>query len=191
MDYNHIKLFIAQVGDPLHILNLQPGASKKEVKSAYKEMARIHHPDKTQHATSDMFIKIKKAADFLQDDANSAAYHKYLATLKLREEELSHATLEARLFANDLLKRENEAEKKRQQEQAQQELRRQELLNQMEKERKEYEKQKQDKEQAKIKFNLQHSDEYKRLNSVKVKWREGNSFNKSLLRLVFTPCGPI
>jgi DnaJ-class molecular chaperone len=47
------------VSDPYQILGIKKGAGADEIRSAYKRMARTHHPDKGGDSTS--FIKISVA----------------------------------------------------------------------------------------------------------------------------------
>jgi len=56
--------------DPYEILGLQPGATKEEIRAAYKKMASQYHPDKVQHLGEDFqrlahekFVNIQKAYD--------------------------------------------------------------------------------------------------------------------------------
>ncbi|UCG81711.1 MAG: DnaJ domain-containing protein [Desulfobacterales bacterium] len=58
--------------DPYKILDVQPGASKEEIKAAYKRLAAQYHPDKVQHLGKEFqelahqkFVAIQKAYDAL------------------------------------------------------------------------------------------------------------------------------
>ncbi|RLC10222.1 MAG: hypothetical protein DRH43_06805 [Deltaproteobacteria bacterium] len=58
--------------DPYSILGLQPGASKKEIKQAYKRLVAKYHPDKVQHLGNEFqdlahkkFVAIQKAYETL------------------------------------------------------------------------------------------------------------------------------
>ena len=58
--------------DPYHILGVQPGASKEEIKAAYKKLVSQYHPDKVQHLGKEFqdlahkkFLAIQKAYDAL------------------------------------------------------------------------------------------------------------------------------
>lgn len=59
-------------GDPYEVLGVGPGASKEEIKAAYKKLAAQYHPDKVQHLGKEFqelahkkFIAIQKAYDAL------------------------------------------------------------------------------------------------------------------------------
>ena len=58
--------------DPYQVLGVQPGASREEIKRAYKKLAAQYHPDKVQHLGKEFqelahkkFIAIQKAYDTL------------------------------------------------------------------------------------------------------------------------------
>lgn len=60
--------------DPYKILCLERGASKKEIKAAYKRLASQYHPDKVQHLGKEFqdlahkkFVAIQKAYDTLME----------------------------------------------------------------------------------------------------------------------------
>lgn len=60
--------------DPYNILGVQPGASKEEIKAAYKRLAAQYHPDKVQHLGKEFqelahkkFVAIQKAYDELMN----------------------------------------------------------------------------------------------------------------------------
>ena len=58
--------------DPYHTLGVQPGASKEEIRAAYKKLVSQYHPDKVQHLGKEFqdlahkkFLAIQKAYDAL------------------------------------------------------------------------------------------------------------------------------
>ncbi len=58
--------------DPHKILGIQSGASRQEIKAAYKKLAAQYHPDKVQHLGNEFqelahkkFVAIQKAYDAL------------------------------------------------------------------------------------------------------------------------------
>jgi DnaJ like chaperone protein len=58
-DYNSVKaMFVKSVSWAYDVLEITSGASDDEVKKAYREMAKKHHPDKVSHLGDD----VRKAA---------------------------------------------------------------------------------------------------------------------------------
>ncbi|MEC9482220.1 MAG: J domain-containing protein, partial [Halomonas sp.] len=62
----------------LHVLGLEAGATRSEIKQAYRRLAQAHHPDRffalgeRDVASASMrFQKIKKAYEYLMQDARS------------------------------------------------------------------------------------------------------------------------
>ena len=58
--------------DPYEVLGLKPGASKAEIKSAYRKLAAKYHPDKAANATDEIkklaeerFTAIKESYEYL------------------------------------------------------------------------------------------------------------------------------
>jgi DnaJ-domain-containing protein 1 len=58
--------------DPYMVLEIEPGASKEEIKAAYRRLAAQYHPDKVQHLGREIqelaetrFKEIQQAYDFL------------------------------------------------------------------------------------------------------------------------------
>ncbi|MDH5400003.1 MAG: J domain-containing protein [Cyclobacteriaceae bacterium] len=52
----------------LDILGLKPGATKREIKSAYRQLSKKYHPDiNSAHNAREMFIEINEAYKFLMD----------------------------------------------------------------------------------------------------------------------------
>ena len=58
--------------DPYQVLGIQPGASKEEIRAAYKKLASQYHPDKVPHLGKEFqdlahktFVAIQKAYDAL------------------------------------------------------------------------------------------------------------------------------
>lgn len=59
-------------GNPYDTLGIRPGASKEEIKAAYKKLAAQYHPDKVQHLGKEFqelahkkFLAIQRAYDVL------------------------------------------------------------------------------------------------------------------------------
>lgn len=63
--------------DPFDLLGIEEskGGDKAAVTAAYREMAKIHHPDKG--GSQDMFMKIQYAYEALTDELGMANYQKY------------------------------------------------------------------------------------------------------------------
>ncbi|CAB3405675.1 unnamed protein product [Caenorhabditis bovis] len=64
--------------DPYSVLGISRRASQREVKGAYKAMAKEWHPDKNQSPEAhEMFMKITKAYDILSDPLKRERYDKF------------------------------------------------------------------------------------------------------------------
>jgi len=73
--FDQNETFSQTVETPYEILGIEPNASKKEIKSAYRKAINKYHPDKLSHLGEDFthlakkkFIKIQKAYDTLMDE---------------------------------------------------------------------------------------------------------------------------
>jgi hypothetical protein len=53
------------------------------------------------------------------------------------------------------------------------------------------EQQRKKKDDERLRFDLEHRDSYRKLNSIKVKWNTGMTYNNQLLELLFKIYGPI
>jgi len=75
-DFQSIKaMFINEVGGAYKILEIQKSATDNQVKKAYRDLAKKHHPDKVQHlgdayvkAAQDKFQKIQKAYERIKQE---------------------------------------------------------------------------------------------------------------------------
>jgi len=65
--------------NPYTILGVEEGSTPKEIKSAFRKLSLLYHPDKNQGnpSANDMFIKVTKAHDVLTDEATRDNYEKY------------------------------------------------------------------------------------------------------------------
>ena len=57
-------------------LNVDKGASKDEIKKAFRKLAHEHHPDKTG-GNADKFKEINEAYSVLSDDQKRAQYDQF------------------------------------------------------------------------------------------------------------------
>lgn len=62
--------------DPYEVLGVSKGADAKEIKQAYRKLARQYHPDlhPGDKQAEDKFKEISAANDFLEDETKKAAY---------------------------------------------------------------------------------------------------------------------
>ncbi len=65
--------------DYYQVLGLSKNATEKEIKSAYRKLARKHHPDVNpgDNAAEEQFKKVSEAYDVLRDPEKRAAYDRY------------------------------------------------------------------------------------------------------------------
>ena len=80
-------------------------------------MAIIYHPDKNKNKDAiDKFRKIKEAYEILSDEILKESYERYLNLKKHQTYKFNENNPERNKFAQDLLKREEEYNKKKDQE---------------------------------------------------------------------------
>lgn len=84
--------------DAYAILGIPRSASPREIKSAYRRLARKHHPDVSTNADSKLdFVRIHEAYQILSRTASRKLYDQYLARQERSEEWLQReAAIEAR-----------------------------------------------------------------------------------------------
>lgn len=64
--------------DPYEILGIRRNASPAEIKKAYKELAKLWHPDKNKGTDAERnFIEINRAYGILNDPDKKAQYDRY------------------------------------------------------------------------------------------------------------------
>ena len=75
-DFQSIKaMFINEVGGAYKILEIEKSATDNQVKKAYRDLAKKHHPDKVQHlgdayvkAAQEKFQKVQKAYERIKQE---------------------------------------------------------------------------------------------------------------------------
>ena len=55
-----------EVLDAYKILGLSKAASFEEIKTQFKALSKLYHPDSNSHSDSEQFIRIKEAYDVLK-----------------------------------------------------------------------------------------------------------------------------
>lgn len=68
---------MAEKRDFYEVLGLKKGASKDEIKSAYRKLAKKYHPDNKETGNEVAFKEIQEAYDVLFDDQKRAAYDQF------------------------------------------------------------------------------------------------------------------
>ena len=64
--------------DFYEVLEIKKGASKQEIKSAYRKLAKKYHPDRNKASDAEAkFKEVQEAYDILSDDQKKAAYDQY------------------------------------------------------------------------------------------------------------------
>ena len=74
------------VFNPYTILGVKEGAAQEEIKTAFRQKSKEHHPDKTESHESQEFILIKKAYDILTDKEKRDTFDIYGAVVDFPEE---------------------------------------------------------------------------------------------------------
>jgi curved DNA-binding protein CbpA len=91
--------------DLYEILELQPNASKVDIKKAYIRLAKIYHPDKNNDSDAlDKFQKIQTAYDILMNDNSRQEYQKLNKTDKNNLVEIIEKIIKDNLDINQLKK---------------------------------------------------------------------------------------
>ena len=68
---------MANKRDLYEVLGIKKGASKDEIKSAYRKLAKKYHPDNKETGDEAKFKEIQEAYDILYDDQKRAAYDQF------------------------------------------------------------------------------------------------------------------
>ena len=68
---------MANKRDYYEVLGVNKNASKDEIKSAYRKLAKQYHPDNTETGDEAKFKEIQEAYDILYDDQKRSAYDQF------------------------------------------------------------------------------------------------------------------
>ena len=68
---------MASKRDLYEVLGVKKGASKDEIKSAYRKLAKVYHPDNKETGNEAKFKEIQEAYDILYDDNKRASYDQF------------------------------------------------------------------------------------------------------------------
>lgn len=68
---------MASKRDLYEVLGIKKGASKDEIKSAYRKLAKVYHPDNKETGNEAKFKEIQEAYDILYDDNKRASYDQF------------------------------------------------------------------------------------------------------------------
>lgn len=65
--------------DPYELLGIEIGATDKQIRSAFREMSRIYHPDKNigNNWAAGKYVQITKAYETLTNELARSNYEKY------------------------------------------------------------------------------------------------------------------
>lgn len=91
------------------ILNLEPGASKDEIRKAYRAMVMLYHPDKNKApGAEEHFLNIKEAYDILsgKKEVPNSVQTRSRSTPEMRKEEHDKRVREAQKRYDEQLKKE-------------------------------------------------------------------------------------
>ena len=68
---------MANKRDYYEVLGVKKGASKDEIKSAYRKLAKTYHPDNKETGNEAKFKEVQEAYDVLYDDQKRSAYDQF------------------------------------------------------------------------------------------------------------------
>ena len=68
---------MAEKRDLYEVLGIKKGASKDEIKSAYRKLAKKYHPDNHETGNAEKFKEVQEAYDILYDDQKRSAYDQF------------------------------------------------------------------------------------------------------------------
>eukprot|EP00917_Polyrhabdina_sp_WS-2016_P032378 GHVP01069084.1.p2 GENE.GHVP01069084.1~~GHVP01069084.1.p2 ORF type:complete len:191 (+),score=64.68 GHVP01069084.1:30-602(+) len=99
---------------PYTFLGIEAGASKKDIKKAYRLRALELHPDKNpdDEDAAKKFLELQGIYEFLVDDKKRAELDKKIYAEKERQKRWETVDKEKKLFGDRLFQKEQEAQKK-------------------------------------------------------------------------------
>ncbi len=68
---------MAEKRDLYEVLGVSKSASKDEIKSAYRKLAKVYHPDNKESGDEEKFKEVQEAYDILYDDNKRATYDQF------------------------------------------------------------------------------------------------------------------
>ena len=68
---------MAEKRDLYQVLGVNKGASKDDIKSAYRKLAKKYHPDNHETGDAEKFKEVQEAYDILYDDQKRSAYDQF------------------------------------------------------------------------------------------------------------------
>ncbi len=68
----------AAMADYYEILGINPGAEEKEIRGAYRKLAKQYHPDAGEGSSAEAFRSVQEAYDILSDPERRREYDKRL-----------------------------------------------------------------------------------------------------------------
>ena len=71
------RYIMAEKRDLYQVLGIKKGASKDEIKSAYRKLAKTYHPDNHETGNAEKFKEVQEAYDILYDDQKRSAYDQF------------------------------------------------------------------------------------------------------------------
>ena len=95
------------------ILNVSPNASKNEIKSQFKKMAKMYHPDVNSSLEAEQIFKeVNKAAQILLDDEKRKSYDALRAVNKNTYKKTYTTSNASKYTFSDIFKKKNSKNKK-------------------------------------------------------------------------------
>jgi len=192
MDPKLIKSF-KELGDLYKILAIEPTDDKKQIKRAYKDQAKIHHPDKSKAIDAkENYIKLKHAYDILMDTDLKSQFDKYRLGQKQHVERSSNLNRERKKFADDLMSREKGHQEAQDVDQNRRKTKEEMQREESKKMKKEWEEEEQ-KRKEQLEKKKAEKIESKEFTMIKVKWPKGQKmiYTEDIFKIIFGKYGAI